>query len=83
MPKKDPQLISSDFFGNPAIPVGPVALRPQIALGLLLSEFNLVLCVTINRKNCVCQQDSRPSFVANGLYLVITLLNAFCPAISR
>ena len=26
------------IFGNPAIPVGPVALRPRVAPGLPLSE---------------------------------------------
>jgi len=27
------------LFGNPAVRVGPVALRPQVALSLLLSEW--------------------------------------------
>ena len=41
MPKKGPAYLC-DLFGNPAIPVGPVALRPRIAPGLLLSEIFIV-----------------------------------------
>jgi hypothetical protein len=38
-------------FGNPAIPVGPVAFRPTIARGLALSIMSGILQSNFNAKN--------------------------------
>lgn len=38
-------------FGSSAIPVGPAALRPQVALSLLLSDYCISLIILFHQQN--------------------------------
>jgi hypothetical protein len=41
-PAEDGPKSTHDLFGNPAVPIGPMALRPRIAPGLPLSESDIL-----------------------------------------